>query len=516
MSFVITTPLYYVNDKPHLGSIYTTLICDSIARYKRLLEEDVIFITGVDEHGLKIQRTAIDKEVSPQSHCDEISNIFLQNWNDWDITHNKFVRTSSQKHELIVKEFYKRVKKSNDIYMGVQKGWYCVGCEEFKDNPDNSPTHKCPIHQKNLEWKNEENLFFRLSKYQSQIEDLINEPTFIQPNERRNEIINFVSKGLKDFSISRTNVSWGISVPDIDNHTFYVWFDALLGYVSAISLDMNDSSLDKSIKNGWPADIHLIGKDILRFHAVYWPAMLISAGMKVPKKVFGHGFLTREGQKMGKSLGNVLDPDILLSKYGKDAVRWYLLKDITLGSDGDFQNRRFVDIINNDLANTIGNLLNRTSSMSRKWFNNRVPSNDKFSNDKFSNDNKLELYAKKAVENYIIHFNSYELDLAANVILSLAINTNLYLNDKQPWALIKDEQNIPLVRNIIYNVLESTRIVGLLLLPLLPDLSSKIDLQLGSLYKKHESWRKQLDWGKLIHNSILPPPNPIIQKLEYE
>ena len=511
MSFVITTPLYYVNDKPHLGSIYTTLICDSIARYKRLSGEEVIFITGVDEHGLKIQRTASNKGVDPQSHCDEISNIFIQNWNDWDITYNKFVRTSSTKHESIVKEFYCRVKNSNDIYMGVQKGWYCVGCEEFKENPDNSPTYKCPIHQKTLEWKNEENLFFRLSKYQTQIEDLINEPSFIQPKERRNEIINFVSKGLKDFSISRTNVSWGISVPETQNHTFYVWFDALLGYVSAISNDKKDPSLNDSINNGWPADIHLIGKDILRFHAVYWPAMLLSAGMKLPNKVFGHGFLTREGQKMGKSLGNVLDPNILLSKYGKESVRWYLLKDISLGSDGDFQNKRFVDIINNDLANTIGNLLNRTSSMSRKWFDNRVPNDENF-----SNDNTLELYSNKAVKNYINHCDSYELDLAANTILNLAINTNLYLNDKKPWILIKDDINIYLVSNIIYNVLESTRIIGLLLLPLLPDLSSKIDSQLGNLYNKDISWNEQLAWGKLKHNSILPPPTPIIEKLEYE
>ncbi len=511
MSFVITTPLYYVNDKPHLGSIYTTVICDSIARYKRLSGEKVIFITGVDEHGLKIQRTASSKQVKPQTHCDEISNIFKQNWNDWDITHNKFVRTSSKEHESIVDEFYNRVKKSNDIYMGVQKGWYCVGCEEFKENPDNSPTHKCSIHQKTLEWKNEENLFFRLSKYQSQIEDLIKDPSFIQPKERRNEIINFVSKGLKDFSISRTNVSWGIPVPDTKSHTFYVWFDALLGYVSAISQDINNPSLEYSINNGWPADIHLIGKDILRFHAVYWPAMLISAGMKVPKKVFGHGFLTREGQKMGKSLGNVLDPNLLLSKYGKEAVRWYLLKDISLGNDGDFQNKRFVDIINNDLANTIGNLLNRTSSMSRKWFDNKVPNNEEF-----NIDNTLKLHSKKAVDNFIKHFNSYELDLAANVILNFAIKTNLYLNEKQPWILIKDEYNISLVGNIIYNVLESTRIVGLLLLPLLPDLSSKIDIQLGSIYDEKISWTDQLNWGILKHKSNLPVPNPIIEKLEYE
>ena len=511
MSFVITTPLYYVNDKPHLGSIYTTLICDSISRYKRLSGDDVIFITGVDEHGLKIQRTAFDKGVDPQTHCDEISNIFIQNWKDWDITYNKFVRTSSKNHESIVNDFYNRVKKSDDIYMGVQKGWYCVGCEEFKDNPDNSPTYKCPIHQKNLEWKNEENLFFRLSKYQLQIENLINDPSFIQPKERRNEILNFVSKGLKDFSISRTNVSWGINVPDTQNHTFYVWFDALLGYVSAISSQMHDPSLEKSIDNGWPADIHLIGKDILRFHAVYWPAMLLSAGMNLPKKVFGHGFLTREGQKMGKSLGNVLDPNILLSKYGKEAVRWYLLKDITLGSDGDFQNKRFVDIINNDLANTIGNLLNRTSSMSRKWFNNSVPNNDNL-----SNDNTLEIYAKEAINSYVKHFNSYEIDLAANIVLKLATNTNLYLNEKEPWKLIKEEKNICLVSNVIYNVLESTRIIGLLLLPLLPDLSSKINVQLGSLYNDDQSWNEQLNWGQLKHNSFLPSPSPIIEKLEYE
>ena len=511
MSFVITTPLYYVNDKPHLGSIYTTLICDSIARYKRLSGQDVIFITGVDEHGLKIQRTASNKGVDPQFHCDEISDLFIQNWKDWDITHNKFVRTSSQKHESIVKEFYSKVKKSDDIYMGVQKGWYCVGCEEFKDNPDNSPSYKCPIHQKKLEWKNEENLFFRLSKYQSQIEDLIKDPSFIQPKERRNEIINFVSKGLKDFSISRTNVSWGISVPDTHNHTFYVWFDALLGYVSAISLDINNSSLEDSINNGWPADIHLIGKDILRFHAVYWPAMLLSAGMQVPKKVFGHGFLTREGQKMGKSLGNVLDPNLLLSKYGKEAVKWYLLKDISLGSDGDFQNKRFIDIVNNDLANTIGNLLNRTSSMSRKWFDNKVPDNVNS-----SNDYQLEMFSKDTVKKFTNHFDSYELHLAANDILNFAINTNLYLNEKKPWILIKDKKNINLVKNIIYNVLESIRIIGLLLLPILPDLSSNINLQLGSIYEKDKSWNEQLNWGILKHKLTLPTPSPIIDKLEYE
>ena len=511
MSFIITTPLYYVNDKPHLGSVYTTIICDSIARYKRLIGEDVKFITGVDEHGLKIQRTAIKKGVEPKIHCDEISTIFKMNWKEWKISFDKFIRTSDRNHASIVNEFYRRVKDSGDIYMGVQKGWYCVGCEEFKDNPENSSSYKCPIHQKNLEWRNEENLFFRLSKYQNEIEKIISGPTFIEPTERRNEIINFVSKGLKDFSISRTNVSWGIPVPDNDKHTFYVWFDALLGYISAINQDDANQTLDNSICGGWPADIHLIGKDILRFHAVYWPAMLISAGMEVPKKVYGHGFLTREGQKMGKSLGNVLDPELLLTKYGRDPVRWYLIKDISLGNDGDFQNQRFVDITNNDLANTIGNLLNRTSSMSRKWFNNKVPN---ILNT--SKENKLSSLTKIKITNYINNFNKYKLDLAANDVLDLAINTNLYLNDNQPWNLVKDKSNLPIVEEIIYNVLESTRIIGLLLLPILPELSEKIDSQLGNLYKKDIPWLSQLKWGLLIHDSELPKPVPIINKLDYD
>jgi len=510
MNFIITTPLYYVNDKPHLGSVYTTIICDSIARYKRLRGENVVFITGVDEHGLKIQRTALNNGVSPKEHCDEISDIFKKNWHEWNISFDKFIRTTSKEHEKIVYEFYEKVKDSNDIYMGEQKGWYCVGCEEFKDNPDNSSSYKCPIHKKNLEWKNETNLFFRLSKYQEDIEELIKDPEFIEPKERRNEISNFVSKGLKDFSISRTNLDWGIKVPDKLNHTFYVWFDALLGYVSAITVGENNCSLDLSIQSGWPANLHLIGKDILRFHAIYWPAMLISAGMKPPKKIFGHGFLTREGQKMGKSLGNVLDPEILRKKYGEEAVRWYLLKDISLGSDGDFQDRRFVDIINNDLANTIGNLLNRTTSMSRKWFNNQTPSINKI------NNNEINILANNTIKDYLIYFDNYKIDKASSEILSFATNVNLYLNKKEPWSLIKDEHNINEVKLIIYNVLEATRIIGMLLKPILPEFSAKILLQLGENVIDNKDWGESLKWGLLPKSNNLPKPIPIISKLDYE
>ena len=510
MTYTITTPLYYVNDKPHLGSVYTTVICDTIAKYKRLLGEKVIFITGVDEHGLKIQRTAHNNGVTPKEHCDEIADIFYTNWTNWNISFDRFIRTSSNHHISIVYEFYKKVKNSNDIYMGVQKGWYCVGCEEFKDNPDNSPTYQCPIHKKKLEWKNEENLFFKLSKYQNQIEDLINNPNFIEPKERRNEIKNFVSKGLKDFSISRTNLNWGIRVPDEKGHTFYVWFDALLGYISALSLNESDKSLSNSLDLGWPANLHLIGKDILRFHAVYWPAMLLSAGIKPPEKVYGHGFLTREGMKMGKSIGNVLDPSILLSKYGEERVRWFLLKDISLGSDGDFQDKRFVDIVNNDLSNTIGNLLNRTTSMSRKWFNNAVPTDINVSDKIF-----IEL-SQKCIDNYINNLENYDISQSCNDILNFAIKINLYLNDEKPWILIKDKDKSNQVKQIIYNVLEANRLIGLLLMPILFKLSSNILEQLGQIDIDKENWKENLIWGRLKPGTNLPSPVPVIEKLEYE
>ena len=366
MTYCLTTPLYYVNDKPHLGSTYTTLACDALARFQRLEGEQVVFITGVDEHGQKIQRTAADRGVTPQEHCDTITQSYVSLWEQWGISNDRFVRTTAGRHLPLVEAFFKRCEANGDIRIGRQTGWYCVGCEEFKDEPPEAKEACCPIHQKALEWRDEENLFFCLSNFQEQIEQLIQQPDFIAPANRRKEIQNFVAGGLRDFSISRVNVSWGLPVPGYPGHTFYVWFDALLGYLTALLDDGGEIDLERLASTGWPAQMQVIGKDILRFHAVYWPAMLMSAGLPVPAKVFGHGFLTREGQKMGKSLGNVLDPEALLERCGTDAVRWYLLRDIQFGDDGDFQQQRFSDLVNNDLANTIGNLLNRTASMARK------------------------------------------------------------------------------------------------------------------------------------------------------
>ncbi len=508
MTFTLTTPLYYVNDKPHLGSTYTTIACDALARFMRLQGEDVIFITGVDEHGQKIQRTAESNNVSPQEHCDQTSIKYLDLWKLYQIRYDKFIRTTSQKHTNLVHQIYERVKQSDDIYMSRQKGWYCVGCEEYKDGIDTKDTKQCPIHKRDLEWRDEENLFFRLSKYQTQIEELVNTDNFIYPRARQNEIINFVNKGLKDFSISRINLTWGIPVPDHKDHTFYVWFDALLGYLSALYNKDEEICINSIEQFGWPASLHVIGKDILRFHAIYWPAILLSANLPLPSKLFGHGFLTLEGEKMGKSTGNTIDPIDLFSNYGNDAIRWYLLKDIKFGSDGDFQHKRFIDIINNDLSNTIGNLLNRTSSMTRKWFNNKIPKEIT----QTSNSHPIRSKAEDTISTYLEAIPELNFQLAAQSILELATFSNIHLNEIAPWKLIKQPGNEENVALELYSVLEAIRIVGMLLNPLVPELSNRILSQLGEVNPKQ--WSNYLVWGILKPGSDLPEPNPVIPKIE--
>ncbi|MDJ0586526.1 methionine--tRNA ligase, partial [Microcystis sp. M49636_WE2] len=309
-TFALTTPLYYVNDIPHIGSAYTTIVADVMARWQRLQGNSVLLITGTDEHGQKIERTAAAKGLNPQEHCDRIATSFANLWAKLHIQYDRFSRTTAPRHQAIVNEFFERVWEKGDIYLDRQQGWYCVACEEFKEKRELLDNGCCPIHT-NLaaEWRDEENYFFRLSKYQTQLEQLYQEqPDFIQPESRRNEVLNFVNQGLQDFSISRVNVAWGFPIPHDGKHTIYVWFDALLGYVTALLDPEDEPTLENALAKWWPIDLHLIGKDILRFHAIYWPAMLMSAGLPLPKRVFGHGFLTKDGRKMGKSLGNTLDP----------------------------------------------------------------------------------------------------------------------------------------------------------------------------------------------------------------
>ena len=509
MPYTLTTPLYYVNDRPHLGSTYTTLACDALARFQRLHQREVVFITGVDEHGQKIQQTAERNQLSPKQHCDSISDRYLELWARWEISQDRFVRTTDPRHLELVNQFFARVQASGDIVTGRQTGWYCVGCEEYKDDSADAVEPCCPIHRKPLEWRDEENLFFRLSRYQEAIEALVEREDFIAPSSRRQEVRNFVARGLRDFSISRVNVSWGLPIPGHEGHTFYVWFDALLGYLTALLDDGGSVDLNRLTEVGWPASVHVIGKDILRFHAVYWPAMLMSAGLAVPDRVFGHGFLTREGLKMGKSLGNVLDPEILLERCGTDAVRWYLLRDIQFGDDGDFQQQRFVDLVNNDLANTIGNLLNRTSSMARKWFSDSIPPGGAA----LKENHPLAVKASDTVQCVMANMPRLAFKPAAEAILQLAITANGHLNETAPWSRMKQPGQEAEVGEDLYAVLEATRLVGLLLAPLLPDLSNRILEQLG-VELDEQAWEKQLSWGGLNSGSLLPKPTPVMQRLE--
>ena len=519
-TFALSTPLYYVNDLPHMGSAYPTMAADVVARFHRLLGRRVLLITGTDEHGLKIQRAAESKGRSPQEYCDGIVPSFVSLWELLNIQYDRFSRTTAPRHEAIVKEFFQRVWEAGDIYQGQQKGWYCVSCEEFKEERDLLEEHRCPIHtNKEVEWRDEQNYFFRLSKYQEKLQALYqSQPDFIQPESRRNEVLNFVNQGLQDFSISRVNLDCGFRVPTDPNHTLYVWFDALLGYVTALLEPDEEPTLENALAKWWPINLHLIGKDILRFHAVYWPAMLMSAGLSLPNRVFGHGFLTKDGQKMGKSLGNTLDPVALVERYGSDAVRYYFLKEIEFGKDGDFNESRFINVLNADLANDLGNLLNRTLNMVKKYCSGNVPP---ITNEDIPIDNPLKAIGLRLAEQVENAYKTLAFNQACEAILSLVRASNKFIDDQAPWSLYKQGQQ-EAVEQVLYAVLESVRQAAYLLSPLIPDISSDIYQQLGYRINFNEQIKTAIaapfaihgTWGVLTNQQQLGEPRPIFKRIE--
>ncbi len=517
--FTLTTPLYYVNDKPHIGSVYTTLAADAIARWHRLQGDQVCLITGCDEHGLKIQRSATAAGVPTRDYVDRMAGHFAALWQRIGISHDRFVRTSTPQHQRLVHGFYERVRNNGHIRLGQQRGWYCVACEEFKDgDAGDGETPRCAIHDRPLEWRDEENLFFCLSHFQESIAQLVARESFIGPASRRREVQRFVEAGLRDFSISRVDLPWGIPVPHQPGHTFYVWFDALLGYITALPDPNGPQDLTTALASGWPAQLHLIGKDILRFHAVYWPAMLLAAELPLPEQVFGHGFLTREGRKMGKTLGNTLDPEALFAKVGVEPVRWYLLRDIQFGEDGDIQQKRFLDLVNNDLANTIGNLVNRTVSMSRRWFADAVPPQG----GQDAPSHPLAATAAAATAQVGQCFAQQDLQGAAMATLALAETINGYLSEQAPWHAIKDSSRKGAVGAVLYGVLEATRLVGVCLQPLVPEFSNRLLAQLGCtpLDSRHGlspgAWEQLVGWGGLPHRQPLPEASPLLTRLELD
>lgn len=517
--FSLTTPIYYVNDVPHIGSAYTTIAADVVARFQRLQGRSVRMVTGTDEHGQKIQRTAEAAGRLPQEHCDLIAKEFEALWQKLNIQVDSFVRTTDPRHEAIVKEFFQRVWEKGDIYLGQQQGWYCVSCEEFKEERDLLEGHRCPLHpNKEVEWRDEQNYFFRLSSYQNRLEQLYAaQPDFIQPESRRNEVLSFVGQGLQDFSISRVNLDWGIPVPPDPSHTIYVWFDALLAYITALLEPDQAPTLANATATWYPFNLHLIGKDILRFHAVYWPAMLMSAELPLPHRVFGHGFLTKDKQKISKTLGNVIDPVGLVTRYGNDAVRYYFLKEIEFGQDGDFNETRFVNTLNADLANDLGNLLNRTLKMVHKYCGGQVPN---VTATEISPDDLLRSKGQDLGQSVHQAYEDLAFSQVCERVMGLVRVGNKYVDEQAPWTLFKQNQQTQLAQ-VLYSVLESVRLAAYLLSPIIPTISNAVYQQLGfAIDFNDQSVGRSLDfashshWGLLAAGHPLGEPSPVFQRLE--
>ncbi|MGA1846378.1 methionine--tRNA ligase [Deferribacter abyssi] len=471
-TFYVTTPIYYVNDVPHIGHAYTTVAADVLARYKRMCGYDVFFLTGTDEHGQKIEQAALKKGITPKELADSVVERFKSLWVKLNISNDKFIRTTDESHKKAVQKIFKKMQENGDIYLGEYEGWYCTPCETYWTETQLLDGNNCPSCGRETQKLKEPSYFFRMSKYQDTLLKYIEEnPDFIQPPSRKNEIVSFIKEGLKDLSVSRVSFKWGIPVPGDDKHVIYVWIDALTNYISGIGyVDENEE-----FKKFWPADVHLVGKDILRFHTVYWPTMLMSAGLPLPKKVFAHGWWTVEGQKMSKSLGNAIDPNWLVDTFGVDAIRYFLLREVPFGLDGDFSFKALIHRINGDLANDLGNLLNRTLGMVKRYFKGIIPEY------KVEDETDIELFKKvEEVFNEVDkHIDSIAFNKALMSIWTLVAELNKYIDKNAPWMLAKDDSQRDRLETVLYVVLDGIRILSLLIYPFMPKTSEEIRNQLN-------------------------------------
>ena len=465
--FYITTPIYYPSAKPHMGHAYSSIIADFFARFKRIDGFQVHFLTGTDEHGLKIQRSAEKENVDPKQFCDQISETFRNLSKTLNLTNTDFIRTTEDRHKKTVQYLWNELLKNDDIYLSKYSGWYSVSDEAFytEDEIEEIDGNKRSISSKSsVEWIEEESYFFRLSKWEKPLlEYYENHPDFISPTSRKNEVVSFVKGGLKDLSVSRKSFSWGIKVPNDKDHVIYVWLDALTNYISALNYpDKND----KLFKDFWPASIHLIGKDILRFHAVYWPAFLLAAKIELPLKVYGHGWILSGDEKMSKSKGNILDPIEIIKEYGLDPLRYYLIKEVSFGNDGNISQERLEDCINSDLANNFGNLCQRVTAFAIKNCDSLVPKNIKFQNDDLIILNKY----KDNLTNIRKKIDNQDINFYIEYIVSSLFEANKYFNDQEPW---KKKDDTTRLNTIVYTTLEIVRKISFLLFPIIPQSSLK-------------------------------------------
>lgn len=511
-NFYITTPIYYVNGDPHVGSAYTTIAADVMARYKKTMGYNVFFLTGTDEHGQKVEETAKSKGLTPQAWTDIMAPKFTEMWTKLNIKNDDFIRTTEERHKKAVRKILQKVYEKGDIYKGEYEGKYCVSCETFVPENQVGEGDTCPDCGKPLRMVKEESYFFKMSKYQDELLKYIDEhPDFILPHSRRNEVISFIKQGLQDLSISRNTFEWGIPIEFAPGHITYVWFDALTNYLTAVGYENDTENFEKRWTNG--EVVHLLGKDIVRFHAIIWPCMLLSAGIKLPDKIVAHGWWTSEGEKMSKSKGNVVSPLDEIAKYGVDAFRYYLLKEVSFGNDGDYSTKAIVGKINSDLANDLGNLLNRTLGMYKKYFGDEIVKGSEFEEIDESVKNMYEATLSQ-VEDFM---SRLEFSRALEAIWKFISRMNKYIDETAPWLLVKDEDKKLRLATVMNMLVESLRKIAILVSPYTPEAAQKIWNQLGYDFDIEKALLSDVEgWDKLEVGHKLGEASPIFPRLEVE